>query len=242
VARKPRNETAPGIHHVFARGNNREAIFRRDADRRVYLRLLAQTVARTRWRCLAFCLMSNHVHLVIETREPNLGKGMQYLHGQYARLFNNSHRRSGHLFQGRYGSVSVESDAQLFAVVRYVAMNPVEATLCQLPGDYPWSSCRSVLTAEGLPYVDTERLLSYFEGLGGDGRRRYRELVEVRGEPTRAGAPPETSPVGNHAGADGLAEPPAATPGRSRTKRGRKGGKRPTHGRRQTKRKRRRPP
>ena len=125
MARKLRDDVAGGIHHVFARGNNRERVFYCDADRWLYLRLLGEASERMRWRCLAYCLMSNHVHLLIETPERNLGAGMQRLHGKYARVLNQRRERSGHVFQGRYGSTLVENDKQLWTTVRYIARNPV---------------------------------------------------------------------------------------------------------------------
>jgi putative transposase len=105
VPRKPRAELAGGVHHVFARGNGRQLIYLDDADRGSYLAMLARAVAHRQWRCLAYCLMDNHVHLLIETPLPNLGAGMQWLHGRFAQQFNERHGRSGHVFQGRYGSV-----------------------------------------------------------------------------------------------------------------------------------------
>jgi REP element-mobilizing transposase RayT len=91
---------AGGVAHVFARGNRQQLIFLDATDRRRYLDLLGRVARRLRWRCLAYCLMDNHVHLLIETRLPNLGRGMRELHGDYAQLFNKRHDRSGHLFQG----------------------------------------------------------------------------------------------------------------------------------------------
>jgi putative transposase len=104
MARKPREETEGGIFHVFARGNRRQRIYLDDVDRRRYLRLLQTVVAEQRWRCLAYCLMENHVHLLVETPAANLAGGMQRLHGWYAESFNARHRHVGHLFQGRYGA------------------------------------------------------------------------------------------------------------------------------------------
>src|SRR3712207_2241831 len=112
MARKHRLNVA-GTHHVYARGNEGRVIFRDDADRSAYLRLLGAVVVRRRWSCLAYCLMDNHVHLLVEIPEPDLAEGMRQLHGDYARGFNDRHARSGHLFQGRYGSKLVTSDEQL---------------------------------------------------------------------------------------------------------------------------------
>src|SRR6476659_7057647 len=107
MARKLREEVAGGVQHVYARGNNRERVFFDYADRHCYLGILDRTVARTGWRCLAYWLMDNHVHLIVETPEPNLAPGMQRLHGEYAQMLNERHGRVGHVFQGRYGSVPV---------------------------------------------------------------------------------------------------------------------------------------
>jgi putative transposase len=163
------------MHHVYARGNNRQRIFLDDADRKLYLRILAGTVGRYSWHCLAYCLMRNHVHLLIETVRPDLGKGMQRLQGTYAQRFNLRHGRSGHLFEHRYGAVPVESDAQLWAVAGYIAMNPVAAGLCNRPEEWTWSSYASVLAGAAPAWVDDERLRGYFGAHGGDPLDRYAE-------------------------------------------------------------------
>jgi REP-associated tyrosine transposase len=163
---------------VFARGNAKQLIFLDDPDRRMYLRMLRWVVKRVRWRCLAYCLMNNHVHLLIETPHANLGSGMQRLHGLYAQTFNDHHGRRGHLFQGRYGSVRMLSDEQLWTTVAYIAINPAAAGLCERPRDWPWSSHAGV-TASAFPrWLDVPRLLSFFEGLGPDPRSRYERAVD----------------------------------------------------------------
>jgi REP element-mobilizing transposase RayT len=177
MARKPRVEVAGGIHHVYARGNRKQVIYVSDVDRMLYLDLLAQAVARQRWRCLAYCLMNNHVHLLVETPAPNLGAGMCRMHGLYAQTFNKRHKHSGHLFQGRFGSVVVKTDAQLLQVARYIAHNPVEAGLCDNPGAWPWSSHAATLGGNGPPWLDSRRLLAFFGAAGGEPRERYVEVV-----------------------------------------------------------------
>jgi putative transposase len=182
MPRKPREELAGAIHHVFARGNAQQAIYRDDADRERYLVILGKTVARQRWRCLSYCLMDNHVHLLVETPLPNLGNGVQWLHGLYAQAFNQRYRRSGHVFQGRFGAVRVKSDAQLLMLARYIARNPVEGGLCGEPEEWPWSSHATVTrdTYSSPPWLDTHRLLDYFGASGGESRRRYAHLVALR--------------------------------------------------------------
>jgi putative transposase len=177
VARKLR-ELAPGLFHIYARGNDKGLIYRDDYDRRTYLGLLRGTVGHCRWRFLAYCLMDNHVHLLLETREANLAEGMRRLHGSYAQKFNSRHVRSGHLFQGRYGSERIESDEQLWTTTVYIAMNPVKAGLCAHPGDWPWSSHAMVLSGTAPDWIDTPHLLDHFAAAGGDGRRRYAEMFQ----------------------------------------------------------------
>jgi REP-associated tyrosine transposase len=177
MARRPREETEGGIFHVFARGNRRQRIYLDDSDRKRYLRLLRSVVTDYGWRCLAYCLMENHVHLLVETPGQNLADGMQRLHGLYAASFNARHRLVGHLFQGRYGAVRVKSDPQLWSVVRYLALNPVEAGLCGLPDDWPWSSHAATAGADAPEWLDIGRLLSHFAAAGGEPRRRYEQFV-----------------------------------------------------------------
>ena len=170
------------MFHVYARGNDRRVIFADDADRRRYLDLLERVVGRTRWYCLAYCLMDNHVHLLIETPVANLGRGMQWFHGHYARRFNNRHGGVGHLFQGRYGAVRAKSGSQLQAAAAYIACNPSEAGLCQAPDGWSWSSHAVALAGRVPRWLAFDRLLDHFGGDGGDRYDRYRRAVGDRHE------------------------------------------------------------
>lgn len=165
------------MHHVFARGNRKELIFLDDGDRETYLRLLERTVAHYRWLCLSYCLMGNHVHLLVETPQPNLGAGMNWLHGQYGRHFARRIGLPGHVFQKPFGSKRIKDDAQMWTVVQYVARNPVEAELCAAPGEWAWSSHAAVVEDRAPGWVARGRLLEYFEGLGGTPAKRYAALV-----------------------------------------------------------------
>ena len=158
MARKPREDVEGAIQHVYARGNNRMPIFGDDRDRRTFLSLLAGVIRRTRWICFAYCLMENHVHLLVETPEANLGRGMQLLTSAYARTFNDRHERSGHVFQGRYGANRVTTDEQLLMTLAYIANNPVEAGLCDDPGQWRWSSHGATCRADPPPWLGLERL------------------------------------------------------------------------------------
>jgi putative transposase len=182
MARKPRNEVAPGIFHVYARGNEKRDIFRSGKDWAIYVRRLAHVVERQRWNCLGYCLMPNHVHLLVETQTPNLGAGMGLLHGPYAQGFNRRHERVGHLFQGRYGAVSVTDDRQLATTVGYIAVNPAAAGLVDRPEAWRWGSHRALGGIERPPaWLAARRLEELLAGaFGGDGGASYGELVAGR--------------------------------------------------------------
>jgi putative transposase len=139
VPRLLRQDLADGIFHVTTRGVNREPIFRDDADRVTFLRLLAETIRRHSWRCHAFCLMGTHYHLVVEAPRIHLSHGLHRLNGVYAQVFNRRHSRTGHLFGDRFHAWVVDDDQHFAATCRYVLENPVRAGLCARPSDWPWS-------------------------------------------------------------------------------------------------------
>ena len=180
MPRLPRQEVADGVFHVYARGNDRRDIFLDAMDRGRYLHLLEGAVRECRWHLLSYCLMPNHVHLLVETPEPNLAKGMQRMHSPYAQAFNKRHGRCGHVFQGRYGAVSVADDAQLITVVRYIARNPVTAGLAGDPADWPWSSHRAVTDSTVRPdWVAASRLLELLSAGTSDPLEAYATITST---------------------------------------------------------------
>jgi REP element-mobilizing transposase RayT len=185
MPRKPRENQAGGIYHVFARGNNRERIYLDDIDRRLYLHGLEAVAVRSRWRALSYCLMNNHVHLLVETRDPNLSEGMRLLQGAYAQRFNQRHDRVGHVFQGRYGAVSMRTDGQVCTVAAYIASNPVIAGLCRAPEEWEWSSFRSTAAGQTPAWMDDSKLLAFFDPQPEIARRRYLEMSVARAEEPR---------------------------------------------------------
>ena len=162
---------------MFARGNDRRPIFRDDRDREGYLAAFGFVARRMRWSCLAYCLMENHVHLLLQLPEPGLARGMQRLHGLHGRAFNDRHARTGHVFQGRYGSNLQNTDEQLWHTIAYIARNPVEAGLCSAPEDWRWSSHAGVVRGSHPGWVDADALYRCFASLGGCGRERYLEVT-----------------------------------------------------------------
>ncbi len=111
--------------------------------------LLGSVVVRNDWTCHAFCLMTNHYHLIVEAERPDLSRGMHRLNGRYAQLFNRRHGRDGHLFRGRYSVYVIDCETRLEASCRYVIENPVRAGLSQTASDWPWSGCPSLGTVSG---------------------------------------------------------------------------------------------
>jgi REP element-mobilizing transposase RayT len=179
MPRKARAEHESGVYHVYARGNRKQSMYLADADHWRYFTTLGRVTIRMQWRCLSYCMMGNHVHLLVETRIPNLGTGMQRLHGAYAQYFNRRYDLSGHLFQGRFDAKRIKTDAQFWVTAAYIANNPVVAGLCASPAEWPWSSHLSLTGAWAPSWLDTEHCLSYFDGQGGDPRQTYVDLVDA---------------------------------------------------------------
>jgi putative transposase len=186
VPRTTRVERPGELQHVIARGNGGGRIVAGDDDRRAFVTGLARVAERYGWRVHAYCLMDTHVHLVVETPEPNLGAGMQRLLGGYAYGFNRRHRRFGHLFAGRFGAVLVETEAHAVQVSAYVVLNPVRAALVAAPEDWPWSSYRA---SAGLvnppPFLETRVVPAMFHVDRRRAQEAYRQLVrEISERPT----------------------------------------------------------
>ena len=178
MARLPRTLAPGGTYHVTARGNRRQALFSDDYDRRLFLRILGDTVARHRWRCGAYCLLSNHFHLLIHTPGPgdDLSAGMHRLNGRYAQWFNDRHELDGHLFQDRFHSTLIERDGHLLEALRYIYRNPVTAGACVAPEDWIWSSYGATTGRAPAPaFLSSEIVLELFSA---DARRARRHLAE----------------------------------------------------------------
>jgi len=179
VARRPRIQLAGGIYHVTARGNRRQRIFLDDRDSERFLQILPIVAARYEWRCHAYCLMPNHYHLLIGTVKPTISAGMQKLNGGYAQWFNHKHELDGHLFQGRFHAVLVESDWHLLELARYVVLNPVRAGLCAHAGEWRWSSFRAATAAVALTsFLDLDLVLARFGAEPSKAKAAFRAFVE----------------------------------------------------------------
>jgi REP element-mobilizing transposase RayT len=181
MARPLRLPFPGGIYHVTARGNDRQTIFEDDADCSLFLIVLASVVTRYRVRCHAYCLMSNHYHVLLQTPEGNLSAAMRQLNGVYTQRFNRSHDRCGHVLQGRFGAQLVDGQAYLLEVCRYIVLNPVRASLVSHPRDWRWSSFRATAgegTVPGFLTVDWVQALSGATGRAAPGSA-YVRFVEA---------------------------------------------------------------
>ena len=189
MARKLRVEYPGAIYHVMNRGDRREAIFKDDKDRQMFMSTLAEACGKTGWQVHALCLMGNHFHLVVETPQGNLVAGMKWFLGTYTGRFNRRHKLFGHLFSGRYKALIVDGSGHgyLKTVCEYVHLNPARAKLLrpeQPLRAYRWSSWPEYLKKprQRPGWLRVDRLLGEMR-IPKDspaGRRELERLVEAR--------------------------------------------------------------
>jgi putative transposase len=187
MARPPRVLAAGGIYHLTCRGVRKLAIYESDGDRTLFLALLRLTLRRFRWRCHAYCLLTNHFHLLAETSDPNLSAGMHWLNTGYARIFNKRHGYSGHLFDRRFHSGLLEGEIQFALRARYIDLNPVRAGLCEDAADWPWSSYRFTVGRGRSSLLTTSTLLALFGADPGRAAAEYARFVRDGADSDRTG-------------------------------------------------------
>jgi putative transposase len=159
MVRPLRIEYPGAVYHVTSRGDRREPIAKDDTDRAMFLDVLGQALQRFDAQAWGYCLMGNHYHLVLHTREANLSRLMRQINGVYTQSFNRRHGLTGHLFQGRFKAILVDSDSYLLEVCRYVDLNPVRAQMVKRPDAYAWSSYRALAgMAPCAPWLDAQPL------------------------------------------------------------------------------------
>ena len=178
MARQLRLEFPGALYHLTARGNEQQSIFHNDTDRQHFLKLLGREILQQRWRCYAYCLMGNHYHLLLDTPEPNLSRGMRRLNGSYTQRFNWRHQRVDHLLQGRFKSIVVERESYLLELCRYVVLNPVRASLVSTPAEWAWSSYGATAGFGAVPpWLDVAGVLELFEADQARARQVYQQFV-----------------------------------------------------------------
>ncbi|NIS62305.1 MAG: hypothetical protein GTO13_16885 [Proteobacteria bacterium] len=179
MARPLRVEYPGAFYHVISRGNGGERIFRTKSDYTKLLEYLEKATERFAVTLHTYCLMSNHYHLLIETPQPNLSTAIQWVNVSYAGYFNRRHRRTGHLFQGRFKALLIDADEYLIPLSRYIHLNPVRAAIVPNPVEHPWSSYGVFVgKAKSRDFLVTDRLLARFGRRRGEAIRAYRAFVE----------------------------------------------------------------
>jgi REP element-mobilizing transposase RayT len=153
-------------------------LFYDDRDRERYLRLVAREVLEREWSVLTFCLMTNHVHVLVRTPEPDLGLGLKRLHEEFARTLNARHEMHGHVFGARFYNRIIRSDRHLIGCLRYIAQNPVRHRACTRPRDWPWSAHRALAGLEPAPaFLDVASAYGHLAAKPEDARLAYLRLV-----------------------------------------------------------------
>jgi REP element-mobilizing transposase RayT len=178
MARPLRIEFAGALYHLTSRGNERRNIFRSDRDRKAFLVFLGIAAKRFGWSVTAWVLMTNHYHLVVQTPEPNLSRGMHWLNSAYAGWYNRIHGRCGHLFQGRFKAFLIDKESYFTEVLRYVVLNPVRAKMVERPEHYKWTSYGATAGLAIAPdWLDLRAALVLFGSDAEAAHSGYREFV-----------------------------------------------------------------
>jgi len=186
MARPLRLEFEGALYHVTARGDRQEPIYENKSDRVAFLDVLCDVCGTCNWICHAYCLMDNHYHLIIETPDANLSRGMRQLNGIYTQKFNAAHNRVGHCFQGRYKAIHVDKEDYLLELSRYVVLNPVRAQMVRSAREWPWSSYRATAGQVSKPvWLEIDWLLAMFGKRKKRAVEGYKRFVkEGKGQPS----------------------------------------------------------
>lgn len=178
MPRLPRLFIPNGVYHVISRGVKQSIIFQSDDDRHDFLRLIRLTRDEEPFRLLDYCLMDNHYHLLMQPTGGSLSKIMQSINSVYANRYNLRHGLSGHVLQGRFHSIPVETDKYLTTVSRYIHLNPVRAGIVNAPEDYRWSNYRAMIRGEHDLLAEPGFVLGYFGHDEEYQRMAYKQFVE----------------------------------------------------------------
>ena len=182
--RQARERCNSGVYHIVLRGINRQDIFYDDEDFQRFLETLAKMKSDQQFDVYGYCLMSNHAHLLIKEKSDNISRIMSRIGSSYAWWYNRKYQRSGHVFQGRYGSECVEDDKYLLTVIRYIHNNPVKAGMEKNPGKYRWSSIHAYYSGREYPQrlTEPEYILGIIHQDLNEAIRGFQEFMELNNE------------------------------------------------------------
>lgn len=176
----PKREWFPGAsYHITSRGNHRNDIFRDEADFGMYLILMKECLkyyVKYNYKLICYCLMTNHVHLLIQANDKEVSSLMRRLHSMYAIYFNKKYNYIGHLWQDKYFPELIEDDIQMLSTSRYIHLNPLRAKMVKNPEDYQWSSYKIYIGEEKEEFISSEKILLYFKEE--NKKELYRKFVE----------------------------------------------------------------
>ncbi len=180
MPRKPRKKSETGIYHVIVRGIGQQDIFHERADFQKYLDTMKKLSLETGVSVLGYCLMTNHVHLLLKEDDEDISAFMKRLNVSYAYWYNRKHERTGHVFQDRFKSECVEDDAYLLTVIRYIHQNPIKASIVNKPEEYEWSSCAAYYKKDqnNAAFPDTRLILGMMH-------REWQKAIEALREFTQ---------------------------------------------------------
>lgn len=179
MGRYTRDEIVGGYYHITARGNNREYIFKEDIDKGYFLKLLNESRQNMRFKLMAYALMDNHYHLLVQTGDVKLQKIMHQINNKYSKYFNARYERCGHVFQGRYNASVIGNEQYLLKVLTYIHQNPVKAGICKRVENYKWSSdkfYRKRLNG----FIETKTIIEIIENgfKDKDSSKKYKEIMD----------------------------------------------------------------
>ncbi|HEY8890497.1 MAG TPA: transposase [Clostridium sp.] len=176
----PKREWFPGVsYHITSRGNHRNDIFRDEADFGMYLILMKECLKyyeKYNYKLICYCLMTNHVHLLIQANDKEVSDLIRRLHSMYSRYFNKKYKYIGHLWQDKYFPELIKDDKQMLTTSRYIHLNPFRAKMVKMPEEYEWSSYKIYIGEEKDKLISSETILLYFKE---DNKHKlYRDFVE----------------------------------------------------------------
>lgn len=192
MARKPRVHYEGALYHVICRGNNREWVFKEDNEKTKYLEIIKHYKKKYNFKLYSYCIMDNHVHLLIEVNQIPLCKVMQGIQQVFTQTYNKKHKRTGHVFEQRYKAIHCDKDKYLLGLINYIHMNPVRAKL-ESGINYNWSSHLAYLKDKPNEYVDTAFPLSLFEGNHSQQLKRYSDFMLIEDDQIKEMKPREFS-------------------------------------------------